>query len=245
MRRTIGIWLALLVAPLAMAEHHHDDEAHRAAHLLVDAIQKLEKSAFEQADNMAEDHLDRGVRELDRVSDAANLLERTLRRQVLREMHDLDGHDRFGRTLNAIEAREYRDLQIALEDLNRAGAGIHFEIVDVEQAWRGFERTLRPFPSQVSATCNGKFGGNFFNKSSHVECTINGAGLTRYEVEFSNPQVGAQQSVQGSLDGRQRQQSITSSKVSVGRNANYTVYVVNFRGERIQVAQGVCQGNPF
>jgi hypothetical protein len=227
-----------------------------AASHLISAIQKLDDEAFDRADELSERGRTGAILQLDQVADAASSLERALRRQVIRELFDHDGHDRFGRTLRQLESREYAALQNAVDALNRGGFGVQMAVREVEQAWRAFERAIRDdfdhhhghgggFGGPVTGTCNGKFGGNFFTKQSHVECQVSGGGLESYEVEFDNPATGERDVVRGTLDPRQRHQSFSSSKAAVGRSARFTVYVSRRNGQRQLLASGTCQGNPF
>ncbi len=223
----------------------------QAASNLIDAIQKLDDQAFDQADDFSEKGMNNAVAQLDQVADAASTLERALRRQVIRELQDRDGHDRFGRTLRSLENNEYANLSRAIDNLNRGGFGVQFAIREVEQAWRAFERAIQNDAQNhhgggaITGQCNGKFGGNFFQKQSHVECSVNGSGVTGYEVHFNNPQTNQSDVVRGTLDPRQRQQNFTSSKSAVGRSAQFAVYVITRNGDRKLLSSGTCQGNPF
>jgi len=120
----------------------HQTPLHKAVHDLIDRIEDLDDSSFRAADDVIERRGDRGINELDKVSNAANALSRAVRREILRKLNDRAHLRRIAGEFSRLERNEYEDLRRAVEDLNRGSFGVRRDIEQVRQAWRNVDSLL-------------------------------------------------------------------------------------------------------
>jgi len=256
-------WIPAVALALLPMVAHADFRSVREAEDTVRSYENLAEAARRAADESyprGGRHFDRGsfelraMQALDDVSDLSNELSRELYRVVLRPLKANVSEFRVERRLDRV-----KENQIRLNQAVRAlGISLSRDLErlawDAARNWQQLERSLNewdhhgpgpgPGPGpigQLAATCVGKVGGNFFRPEAHVECTVIGRGAKAYEVTF-NGQSG-QASAQGELNGKD---SFVTQKVKVGWAYNYSVTLVTFRGERVQVVTNAsAQGRPF
>lgn len=232
--------------PLRAGFGHGGGDSLRAADSLTGSLGLLSTEALLAAD-FAEQNRDlRSASDFDRVADSASSLKLDVHRRVLRvlKVGGPGAEFRAERELQGL-GRSQEELGLLIQ---RLPAGSLRSAESVRRDWRQLEDSFRgpgPGPGgEISATCTGRSGGNFFNPKSHVECTIVGHGASAYEVTFFNDR-GAQANAQGPLDPRQRSQAIVSEKVQVGWTPSFVVTVIDRGGNRVKVAEGRCGGSPF
>ena len=192
----------------------------------------------------------------DNVADEASLLAFRVHRRVLRAIGQ-------GYSKTQVYQR-LQQLQSSLVDLDDAvlaagtGSAIQNRYQQVLYAWQALEDSLTgpgpgpgpgptPGPNPFWGQCSGKFGGNFFNKKTHVECSTKGIGAIAYRVEYQN-QVSGQTvsgSTQGVMSPGKWQQTFKSAPVSVGKYAQYRVYLIDTTHTSHLIASGQATGNPF
>lgn len=235
------IVLAGLVPAIALA----NGLATRKATVLESELNQLAQAAMQKADERAERN--RPYDGLDRVSDSANQLARSIHREIYRSLLTGERAWKVRRALRTLMHNEF-------DRLDRQVANLHGRVWDIQRAWKQVQRAAHdledaldkggPGPGgPVSAVCSGKSGGNFFKPKSHVECTVTGRGAQGYEVIFTNN--GRQATTSGALKGRERKQDLVSNKVEIGWNPTYQVYVLTRNGNKKLVASGQCSGSPF
>ncbi len=211
------------------------------ARILESALTDLQSVALDGADDSAISGNALSESKRDNVAVQAIGLRLDLHRQVQRAI-------KLGQS-NTYVRNRLKNLEADLADLNTLAhqsgisAAIKLAYGDVEAAWLELEEELQGVSQVLSATCVGKFGGNFFNKKTHVECTVNGTGAVSYYVEFKNE--GQTASAQGPLTESLSQQTFSSDKVSIGNYANFDVYLLDTSGDYHLVASGQAEGNPF
>lgn len=247
------IALALLVAslnlPLAFADHDNSRTV-PVAENLVRALQQLGQAALQAGDREATRSSTGNEHGLNNIAEQAYKLVVKTHTEILRPLM-------AGESPRQVE-RELSHLSYEIEDLERGVRQSRYRSValaynQVDHSMHDLERALDgrggDLPDdrtpQVSASCAGNYGGNFFDKKTSVECRIFGKGIAGYKVELFNTDLGARVERSGRLDPNSSQQTFKTQNASVGRGASYVVYAITQRGRTIQVASGVATGNPF
>jgi hypothetical protein len=245
------IALIVFVASPALAKA----EPLQRARALETTLDTLKTVALDSADNAAMNQNKNAEAKRDAVATQAVGLALDLHQEVQRAI-------KLGFSKNQVRNR-LENLEPDLIDLssqvnqNGVAQPVRNAFEAVENAWFALASELQgqgpPQPpppmggGKFTADCVGKFGGNFFKKQTHVECTVKGKGAVAYSVQFQN-QVGGgvlKASADGALNPSLNQQTFTSNKVSVGNFAHFWVWV-RANGGKWQLAdQGQAQGNPF
>ena len=216
------------------------------AKALEKALNSLTTVALNAADDAAKQGANLATVRRDNVADEASILRFAVHRQVFRAI--VLGYS------NLQVNQQLQSLQNDLMDLDNAvsakgtGLAIFNAYKDVLTAWDKLENSLAGVgTNSFVGSCVGKFGGNFFNKKTHVECSAKGLGAFAYRVEFQNQVSGQTVSatVKGLLSPLKFHQTFSSQSVSVGNYAQFRVYVVDKSNTSHLVATGQASGNPF
>ncbi len=240
---------ALVVSPALAAA-----EPQQRANAVDASLEDLRAIALDSADHAALNQNPQAENRRDAVATNAIGLALDFHQEVLRAI-------KLGQPRNVVRNR-LQNLEADLNNLNNlvnqngVNQVVRNAFDDVEDAWFSLESELQgggpnppppPGGGAFSANCEGKFGGNFFVKQTHVECTIKGKGAVAYNVQFQNNVNGQlfKAADDGPLNPNVNQQTMISDKVSVGRFANYWVYVRDGHNKWHLVDQGQAQGNPF
>ena len=237
---------------VALADHA-SDAAVEKAHEVSEALEAITVKALKAGDNAAMNGNQNRVQKMNAIADASSYTSLKFYKSVVRKLKTGAGINRAGQAFSRM-SDSFFDIENKIESLY--GNGFQRQLADMKSSLNELRRTFRrgggggggrPTPprTNITASCKGTFGGNFFDKKTSVQCTVYGKGAVGYEIKFSNPETRASAATYGQLNSRSNSQSFKTENVHVGRSAQYTVFVKTANGRSIRVASGVATGNPF
>ncbi len=215
------------------------------------AISEVTVQALEYADMAAVNNRSNREYNMDEIAKSTGRLFLQFNKKIIRDLKKGERSRDVVRELRQME-RSFDDVKYAIGGLR--GGALQNEWNDVESSLNRLERTLsrggggggQPTPGgNISASCQGRFGGNFFDKKTSVTCSVHGRGASGYIVEFFNTESNLRGSTSGILQAQKSSQQFKTENVHVGRSAQFQVYITTRNGRRKLVASGTATGNPF